>query len=92
MYDQGKLSYSMLDSLKHYGALALPIYENSALDQDKVTRQTTVQGLISPQMQGQTEILDDVAAILQKVAKRDTIWHIRRDARIGLEQMDYKFE
>ncbi|MHA2503496.1 MAG: hypothetical protein ACXAE3_11575, partial [Candidatus Kariarchaeaceae archaeon] len=91
MYQEGKLKYAVLETLRHYGAAALEIFAVSSRSNDKVERQTTVQSLLSEEMQQHTDLHDDIENILLYVVRNERIWHIRRDARIGLEQITRPF-
>lgn len=87
-YEAQKGKYTLIDLFKYYGKQALEIYETSAFSEDKVERQNTVYALNSPEMLENPQNHDRIKQILEKVDKNDRIWHIRRDARIGIEKIN----
>jgi len=84
-FEDGEARYKLIEIYRYYGEAALDILEQTALEYDKVARQNSVYSLTSAEMLGQQNLHERIAEILTEVNRRDTIWHIRRDARIGLE-------
>jgi hypothetical protein len=84
-YESGKGRNAILEMYRFYGPSALELYERTATAQQKVVRQTTVTSLMSDEMLQYHEIHPRIRSILETVDRTDTIWHIRRDARIGID-------
>lgn len=79
---------AILEMYQYYGPVALERYTKTAFDQDKVIRQTTVSVLISDQLLQNPVSQPQIRSILTRVNQSDPIWHIRRDARLGLLSLD----
>jgi len=85
-FTAGDSKYKILELYRFYGSQAISVLKETALHDEKVARQYAVYSLISDECIS-TADTSQVAAILQEVAHHDMIWHIRRDARIGLERL-----
>ena len=77
--------YNALEILKYYGDRALKIYEQSSFSTDKMARQISVKAMTSLIMYENTKNKSHLISMLNKISKNDVIWHIRRDARNGIE-------
>lgn len=77
--------YNALEILKYYGDHALKIYEQSSFSTDKMSRQISVKAMTSLIMYENTKNKSHLISMLNKISKNDVIWHIRRDARNGIE-------
>ena len=77
--------YNALEILKYYGDHALKIYEQASFSTDKMARQISVKAMTSLIMYKNTKNKSQLISMLNKISKNDVIWHIRRDARNGLE-------
>ena len=86
-YEDNRGKFKVIELLRYYSDEALIILEKIALDDEKVARQNSVYSLISDEMIKNVEDKNKLLSILEHVTKQERIWHIRRDARIGIERI-----
>ncbi len=76
----------ILSIMKYYGnkPVIFRILEHEVFDGDKSSRQSALSAITSGEFISGLKDSDKLVNILQKIADQDPIWHIRRDAKIGI--------
>ncbi len=78
----------LIPSLQYYSSDGLEQLSKLLESNDKGNRQITIRTLKSPILLSQESLVSKIRELLIKNYQNERIWHIRRDARIGIEMCD----
>ena len=78
----------IIPSLQYYSDKGLELLSKLIDSKDKGNRQMTIRTLKSPTLLSQKDLIPRIRDLLIEKIKNERIWHIRRDARIGVEICD----
>jgi hypothetical protein len=79
---------AIISTLQFYSIDGLELLSELIDSKDKGNRQMAIRTLKSPRMLSQKELVPKIRDLLLKNCGNERIWHIRRDARIGVEMCD----